>query len=216
MKRNGIVFVVSAPSGAGKTTLCKELIDLFPRLRHSVSYTTRPRRQGERDGSDYHFVTAERFSAMVAAGEFAEWAEVHGNCYGTAIQTLDDWRAAGEDVLLEIDCQGAAQLKRTCPGAVFVFILPPGFAELRQRLEGRDTDAPEVIERRIANASIEVREAAWYDYVVVNDELPRALEELKGIVVAEGARARRVLPGVAEEFRIPLPAADSGGQGSQP
>jgi guanylate kinase len=192
--REGILFVISAPSGAGKTSLCKEIIDFFPTLRHSVSYTTRPRRPGEREGVDYHFVTPETFAGMVAAGAFAEWAEVHGNRYGTAIKTLEQLRAAGHDVLLDIDCQGAAQLKRSYGQGVFVFILPPSFAELRRRLEGRNTDAPEVISRRISNAREEIRQAAWYDYLVVNDDFAVALAELKAVIVAERCRAARNLP----------------------
>ncbi len=200
MKRNGIIFVVSAPSGAGKTTLCKEIIDFFPGLRHSVSYTTRPIRSGEVDGADYHFVSKQTFEAMVARGEFAEWAEVHGNCYGTAMATLEEAQAAGLDVLLEIDCQGAAQLKKNLRKGVFIFILPPSYEELRRRLEGRRTDAPEVIERRIANASGEIKEALWYDYIVINDDFSVALQEFKAVVSAEGCRTDRVLATVKEKF----------------
>lgn len=192
MVREGILFVISAPSGAGKTTLCKEIIDFFPALRHSVSYTTRTIRPGERDGIDYHFVTRETFDAMMAEGAFAEWAEVHGNRYGTAIETLERFRSEGRDVLLDIDCQGAGQMKKSCRQGVFIFILPPSFTELRRRLQGRNTDAPEVIDRRIANARHEIREAVWYDYLVVNDDFPRALEELKAIIVAEGCRTSRL------------------------
>lgn len=194
------MFVISAPSGAGKTTLCKEIIDFFPSLRHSVSYTTRPRRPGERDGIDYHFVTREVFDAMVAKGAFAEWAEVHGNRYGTAIDSLDRFRAEGRDILLDIDCQGAGQLKKGYREGVFIFILPPSFDELRRRLQGRNTDAPEVINRRIGNARNEIREAIWYDYVVVNDDFPRALDQLKAIIIAEGCKTPRVIPTVAGEF----------------
>lgn len=193
MKREGILFVISAPSGAGKTSLCKEIIDFFPGLRHSVSYTTRPPRPGETDGIDYHFVSPETFSAMATEGAFAEWAEVHGNCYGTAISTLESCRAAGQDVLLDIDCQGAAQLKKSWEQGVFIFVLPPSFDELRRRLRGRNTDAPEVIERRIANARGEIREASWYDYLVINDDFPVALEQLKGIFLAERCRTSRFL-----------------------
>ena len=200
VRRPGIIFVVSAPSGAGKTSLCKELIDFFPSLRHSVSYTTRPIRPGERPGIDYHFVTAEVFQAMVSAGEFAEWAEVHGNCYGTALATLEAARNAGVDILLEIDCQGAAQLRQRLPQAVFIFILPPSFEELRRRLVGRNTDSPEIIERRIANARGEIRAATGYDYLVVNDDFALALDQLKAIMNAAGSRTSLVLPGLAERF----------------
>jgi len=200
--RAGILFVISAPSGAGKTTLCKEIIDFFPSLRHSVSYTTRPQRPGEQDGIDYHFVTPETFDAMVAEGAFAEWAEVHGNRYGTAIETLERFRLEGCDVLLDIDIQGARQLKKNYRQGVYIFVLPPSFDELRRRLQGRNTDAPEVIARRLANAQLEVREAGYYDYLVINDVFAKALDELKAIIVAEGCRASRVLPLVAKEFQI--------------
>jgi guanylate kinase len=202
MPREGILFVISAPSGAGKTSLCKEIIDFFPGLRHSVSYTTRPERQGEREGVDYHFVSAATFDGMIARGEFAEWAEVHGNRYGTSLQTLEEARRTGQDILLDIDCQGAAQLKKTCRQGVFIFILPPNLDALRQRLEGRNTDAREVIERRIANARGEIREAVWYDYVVVNDQFPEALAQLKAIVTAEKCRTTRVLGTLPGEFGL--------------
>ncbi|HXV22472.1 MAG TPA: guanylate kinase [Desulfuromonadales bacterium] len=185
------MFVISAPSGAGKTTLCKEIIDFFQSLRHSVSYTTRPQRPGEQDGIDYHFVTRTVFDAMVAQGAFAEWAEVHGNRYGTAIETLERFRAEGRDVLLDIDCQGARQLKRSYREGVFIFVLPPSLTELQRRLHGRNTDSPEVIARRIANARDEIREAVWYDYLVINDDFSQAFSELKSIVLAEGCRTSR-------------------------
>jgi guanylate kinase len=200
MTREGILFVISAPSGAGKTSLCKEIIDFFPELRHSVSYTTRPPRLGETDGEDYHFISRETFSAMAAEGAFAEWAEVHGNCYGTAISTLESCRAAGRDVLLDIDCQGAAELKKSRQQGVFIFILPPSFDELRRRLRGRNTDAPEIIERRIANARGEIQEAVWYDYLVINEEFPIALEQLKAIIIAERCRNPRLLSTITEIF----------------
>jgi len=190
-EREGILFVISAPSGAGKTTLCKEIIDFFPSLRHSVSYTTRPQRPGEQDGIDYHFVTRTVFDAMVAQEAFAEWAEVHGNRYGTAIETLERFRSEGSDILLDIDCQGARQLKKSYRQGVFIFVLPPSLTELQRRLHGRNTDSPEVIARRITNARDEIREAVWYDYLVINDDFSQAFSELKSIVLAEGCRTSR-------------------------
>ncbi len=200
--RCGIIFVISAPSGAGKTSLCKELIDFFPTLRHSVSYTTRPVRPGEIDGVDYHFVTLERFRAMVGAGAFAEWAEVHGNCYGTALAALDAARKAGEDILLDIDCQGAEQLRTSLDHGVFIFILPPDLNELRRRLIGRNTDSDSVIEQRIANARGEIGHAPRYHYLVVNDDFSQALGQLKAIIVAEGLRTRLVLPTLQGRFEF--------------
>jgi guanylate kinase len=190
-EREGILFVISAPSGAGKTTLCKEIIDFFPSLRHSVSYTTRPQRPGEQDGIDYHFVTRTVFDSKIAQGAFAEWAEVHGNRYGTAIETLERFRSEGRDILLDIDCQGARQLKKSYRQGVFIFVLPPSLTELQRRLNGRNTDSPEVIARRIANARDEIREAVWYDYLVINDDFSQAFSELKSIVLAEGCRTSR-------------------------
>lgn len=202
MKREGILFIISAPSGAGKTTLCKEVVDIFPELRHSVSYTTRPPRPGELHAHDYFFVSTAEFDRMVAAGEFAEWAEVHGNRYGTAIKTLAEFRAQGVDVILDIDCQGARQLKERYGEGVFIFILPPSFNELRRRLDVRNSDSDEVKERRIRGAAMEIKEARWYDYIIVNDVYIRAVEELKSVLVAEKCRTARVLDAVAEIFEI--------------
>jgi guanylate kinase len=202
MKREGILFVISAPSGAGKTTLCKEVIDILPNLRHSVSYTTRQPRPGEVHGRDYFFVSAAEFQRMVEDGEFAEWAEVHGNLYGTAVRTLEGYRANGVDVLLDIDCQGARLLKERYRGGVFIFILPPSFAELRRRLDCRNSDSAEAIQRRLENAIGEIRESRWYDYIIVNDVFSKAVEELKAVLVAEQCRAARVLETVTELFEI--------------
>ncbi len=204
MTREGILFIISAPSGTGKTTLSKELIDFFPQLRQSVSFTTRPMRAGEVNGRDYHFVSRETFDVMVAAGDFAEWAEVHGNRYGTALETLENARRGGFDLLLDIDCQGAAQIRKSYNRGVFIFILPPSFEELQKRLEGRKTDSPDVIGRRILNARTEVREAVWYDYIVVNEDLSVASANLKSILRAEGCRRERVLPPIAERFGISM------------
>lgn len=204
IRQEGLLFIVSAPSGTGKTSLSRELIDFFPDLRQSVSFTTRPMRAGEIDGRDYHFVSPEVFDGMVAEGAFAEWAEVHGNRYGTALRTLEEARLQGADILLDIDCQGASQIRRSYDRGIFIFILPPSFEELERRLKTRNTDAPDVINRRIINARREVLEAAWYDYVVVNDDFAHALATLRGIVLTEHARTGRVLPLVAERFGITM------------
>ena len=202
MKREGVLYVISAPSGAGKTTLCKEVIDIFPNLRHSVSYTTRPPRTGEVHGRDYFFVGKDEFDRMVEAGEFAEWAEVHGNLYGTSLATLQENRTKGIDLILDIDCQGARQLKGCFRGGVYIFILPPSIEELRRRLNGRSSDSEEVIERRISNASGEIKEARWYDYIIVNDKFNEALEQLKSVLIAEQCRTDRLIQGLAKTFEI--------------
>ena len=202
MKRQGILFIISAPSGAGKTTLCKEVVDIFQNLRHSVSYTTRAPRPGEVHGRDYIFVSPSEFEKMITAGEFAEWAEVHGNHYGTAIKSLDEYRTRGIDVILDIDCQGARQLKELYGDGVFIFILPPSFHELRRRLDSRNSDSDEVKERRIRNASDEIKELGWYDYIIVNDLFSKAVEELKSVLIAEQCRTLRVIEGVMEKFEI--------------
>jgi guanylate kinase len=198
----GILYVISAPSGAGKTSLCKEIMAVVPGLRQSISYTTRPRRNGERDGVDYHFVSSDEFARMVAAGAFAEWAEVHGNCYGTSKALLEEAISSGADVLLDIDFQGAAQLRESGLDGVFIFILPPDMQELRKRLEGRNTDTAEVIEQRMRNAREEIAQAARFDYLVVNDVFEQAVARLRAIMLAESIRTVRVLDRYADEFNL--------------
>lgn len=202
MRRKGILFIVSAPSGAGKTSLCREVLDIFPGLRHSVSFTTRSPRGGEVHGKDYFFVTRDEFQRMVRGGEFAEWAEVHGNCYGTALSTLAEAREKGVDLILDIDCQGALQLKEKQVAGVNIFILPPSYAELRRRLDGRDSDKPEVIETRMNNAAAEISQAGRYDYIIVNDRFSQAVEELRAIIIAEHQRTALMLDSVSAEFKI--------------
>jgi guanylate kinase len=202
MQADGLLIVISAPSGAGKTTLCNGLVSRFPVLKESVSYTTRLPRPGEKDGVDYHFVTDECFKKMVAEHGFAEWAEVHGNFYGTSLATLEQARCDGVDILLDIDCQGARILKDRGINGVFVFVLPPSMAELRRRLESRSSDAAEVIERRIARAAEEIKEVCWYDYIVVNDRLEDAHEGLAAIVTAARLTTGRMLGQVSKMFDI--------------
>lgn len=202
-ERSGILFVVSAPSGAGKTTLCKELVDFFPELGQSVSFTTRTPRSGEADGRDYHFVANEVFDGMVARGEFAEWASVHGNRYGTALATLEKAHRQGRDLLLDIDCQGALQLKQKVAQAVFIFILPPNAEVLESRLRNRNTDSDAVISRRLGNARQEIEQAAWYDYLVVNDSIAEASQQLRAIVTAERCRTTRLMGTPMELFARP-------------
>jgi guanylate kinase len=186
--RRGRLFILSAPSGAGKTTLCQALRERFPDLKYSVSSTTRPPRQGERDGVDYFFVTREDFYNRLEKGGWAEWAEVYGNFYGTSAAFLDRALAAGEDVLLDIDVQGTRQILRMYPDCVTVFIMPPSLEVLRERLEKRGTDSPEVIAKRLVSAREEMAQKSLYRYVVVNDHLPDTLAELTRLVAAEAHR----------------------------
>ncbi len=202
MKRKGIFYVISAPSGAGKTSICRMILTLFPNLRQSISYTTRGMRSGERDGIDYHFVTRELFAKMVADSAFAEWAEVHGNRYGTACATLEQAIEEGADVLLDIDFQGAEQLRNSSLNGVFIFILPPGMDELRKRLVSRNTDDQKVIARRMDNAAGEIAEAVNFDYLVVNDILDNAVEKVRAIMVAETLRTKRIISTQLKEFGL--------------
>jgi guanylate kinase len=191
-KRQGVIFILSAPSGAGKTTLVKRLLRLFPDITLSVSYTTRARRPGEVAGRDYRFVSAKKFAAVKARGGFAEWARVHGHFYGTPRAPLERTVGRGRDVLLDIDVQGARKIKRQYPGAVSIFVLPPSWRELEHRLAERGTDRKETIRRRLENARREIRQIMRYDYVVVNRELRRAVEGAKAIVNAERLRVARL------------------------
>lgn len=202
MKRKGILYIISAPSGAGKSTLCRELLDIFPELRHSTSSTTRAPRSGEVDGREYHFVSRDDFIRMINDGEFVEWAEVHGNLYGTSLQTVRKSLEDGIDLILDIDCQGAAQLKEKQIDGVNIFILPPSYQELRARLEGRGSDSAEVIEARLLNAEEEIRQALQYDYIIVNDVFSRAVEDLKSIVIAERHRTALVRDSLSHEFKF--------------
>jgi guanylate kinase len=187
----GILFVVSAPSGAGKTSLLKALIPSDPRLRLSVSHTTRAPRPGEQDGVHYHFVDRPRFEQMVADGAFLEHAQVFDNLYGTAEATVRDLLAGGRDVVLEIDWQGARQVRTRFPDAVGIFIIPPSVATLRDRLGGRGQDSLEVIERRMRDARRELSHYGEYEYLVVNDAFDHALEDLRAIMAAERLRRPR-------------------------
>lgn len=188
----GCLLVVSAPSGAGKTTLLKRILADTAGIGFSISHTTRPPRPGERNGVDYHFVDLEEFLQRRQAGDFLEWAEVHGNFYGTSREAVEQSLARGEDILLDIDVQGARQLKEQAGlPAVFLFIAPPSAVELERRLRGRGTDAPEVIARRLENARREMAQADRYDYLVINDVLAEAESVLRAIITAERCRRRR-------------------------
>lgn len=190
---SGLLFVVTAPSGAGKSSLIRAALEEEPDIRLSVSYTTRAPRAGEQNGREYHFVDADRFEAMVQRGEFLECAEVHGNRYGTSQRVIDETLAGGEDLLLEIDWQGAAQVRRLYPTSVAIFILPPSVEELGRRMRSRGLDAEAVIERRLANAREELSHAPEFDYVIINDVFETARRDLLGVLRAERVRTARQL-----------------------
>ncbi|HTK29242.1 MAG TPA: guanylate kinase [Vicinamibacterales bacterium] len=197
--RRGLLFIVSAPSGAGKTTLVERLVEHTPRLRMSRSYTSRAPRSGETDGVDYNFVTRERFEAMVAVGEFLEWADVFGNLYGTSSADTERLLEAGDDVVLVIDVQGARKVRRRGIETTAIFVMPPSFEVLKQRLRGRCQDSEEEIARRLEVARQEVVAVGEYDFVVVNDEITSAVDRLRGIVIAERS-SLRCMRGVAEQI----------------
>ena len=193
MKKNkGILFVVSGPSGAGKTTLYKKAISVLPHLMHSVSYTTRSPRVGEVNGRDYTFINREEFMTMIHKKEFAEWAEIHGELYGTARKRLEEIMNSGVDAILDIDVQGAMQLKEKLPGGVFIFILPPSLEILRERLEQRMANVKEEIEKRLAVALGEMKKYLEYDYVIVNSIFEDAFKELESIIIANRARVEQI------------------------
>jgi guanylate kinase len=193
LDRTGQLFVISAPSGVGKTTLVRLLLQELPELAFSVSCTTRPPRYGEIDGRDYHFMTREAFRIGIEAGHFLEWAQVHGEYYGTDRRPLDQWLRAGQDVLLDIDVQGARQVRCCYPRACTIFILPPALDVLEQRLRERGTESPEQLVLRLSAAGREMQESPWYDFIVVNDVLEAAAADLVAIIRA--ARCRRFARG---------------------
>lgn len=192
MSSRGLLFIVSAPSGAGKTTLVERLVEQVQQLSLSRSYTSRQARPGETDGVDYNFVTRARFEAMIERGEFLEWADVFGNLYGTSAVDTERLLAAGDDVVLVIDVQGARQLRQRGILATTVFVMPPSQAVLEQRLRGRSKDSEAAIQRRLTVSREEVASFEEYDFIVVNDELTAAVDRLRSVVVAERARCRRM------------------------
>jgi guanylate kinase len=195
----GLLFIVSAPSGAGKTTLVERLVEQTPRLKMSRSFTSRPARQGETHGVDYNFVTRAEFEVMAASGEFLEWADVFGNLYGTRAVDTEQVLSTGDDLVLVIDVQGARKVRTRGLDATTVFVMPPSYPVLEQRLRGRSNDAEPAIERRLQVAREEVAAFTEYDFVVINDELTAAVDRLRGIVIAARARLTRMAP-VAEDI----------------
>ena len=180
-----LVFIISAPSGSGKSTLTNELLKLVPNLEFSISYTTRQRRGSEQNGKHYHFVSMDEFNRMIRAGEFLEHANVYGNCYGTAREFLRQAGRSGHDLLLDIDVQGAAQIKGNLTDAISIFVLPPDRQTLEWRLRNRHEDPEDVIQRRLLTATREIEEYDKYDYVLINDQLEKSIERLEAIVRSE-------------------------------
>jgi guanylate kinase len=188
----GLFIVVSAPSGAGKTSICKEVLKMLPNIRFSVSYTTRPPRPKEEDGKDYYFISDFEFKKRIAEGEFAEWAENFGYLYGTSGKTMKDFLEKGYDLILDVDPRGARELKKNYPGGIFVFVLPPSIDELKVRLRQRGFEEEKNIEKRFQKAMDEIKEIVWYDYIVINDSLNSAIDNLRSIYVAEKSRRERL------------------------
>ena len=190
-RKKGLIIVISAPSGAGKTSLCKRLLQTSPLFYYSVSFTTRPPRKNEIEGVDYYFVSREEFQKMIERGEFVEWAEVHGHMYGTSAKLIDEAIKAKKEVVLEVDVKGGTEIKRRYPDSVLIFLLPPSWEELEKRLRNRMTESDKEIKQRLARAKKEVEYAPYYDYLVINDDINKALEKLLAIIEAERCRMKR-------------------------
>jgi guanylate kinase len=195
----GLLFIISAASGTGKTTLAERLVQILPNLRMSRSYTSRPARAGERDGVDYNFVSRQQFQDMIDRGDFLEWADVFGNMYGTSRLDTEGLQASGQDVVLVIDVQGATQVKQSAIDHTAIFILPPSFEILERRLRGRSADSEDAMQKRLAAARAEVGCYADYDYVVINDQLEPTVVRLQEIIAAERSRVHRMKP-IAEDI----------------
>jgi len=200
----GNLYVVVAPSGAGKTSLVGALLERAPDIRLSISFTTREPRSGEVRGRDYHFVTRTEFEAMIASGDFLEHANVHGNLYGTSRRWIEEQMAEGHDVILEIDWQGAGQVRKLFPAMTGIFVLPPSIRELQRRLEARGKDSPEVIARRLSNAREEISHVLEFQYIIVNEQFEAALADLEAIIraahLSRASQARSLAP-LLDEFR---------------
>ena len=187
----GLLIVISGASGTGKGTVCKKLFELMPEMYYSISATTRQPRQGETDGVEYFFITVEEFKEKISARQFLEYAEVYGNFYGTPLYKIEEHLSRGENVLLEIDTQGALNVMEKCPEGVFIFLLPPSLEELYSRIKNRGTESAESLERRFKAAKAEIEVGKKYQYVVVNDEVDKAVEKVQAIILAESCKVSR-------------------------
>ncbi len=185
--KKGLLIVVSGPSGTGKGTVCGELLDSMPELAYSISATTRAPRAGEVDGKNYYFLTKERFEELISEGGFLEYANVYGNYYGTPLVKIQERLAEGNDILLEIDTQGALEVMKKCPDGLFIFLLPPSLGELERRIRGRGSETEESLKKRLGNAKAEIAIGEKYKYVVVNDTVKKAVARIKSIIFAEHA-----------------------------
>lgn len=201
-KGRGSLFILSAPSGAGKTTLCREICRTVSKVKHSVSYTTRTRRKGEREAVHYFFVTESRFRKMVGRGEFAEWAMVHGNLYGTSRRHIEKLINRGYDIILDIDVNGARQMRHSYRDAYYIFILPPSMKKLEERLRNRKSDPDDEIGRRLKNAKEEIQEYIHYDYTIVNEKLADALSDLTSIIRTARLTTVRMSGGLKKKFSL--------------
>ena len=196
--RKGLLIVISGASGTGKGTVCKKILADMPNVAYSISATTRRPRPGEVDGREYYFLSVDEFKTWIAEEKFLEYAEVYGNFYGTPLNKIEERLNRGEDILLEIDVQGALNVKRKCPDGVYIFLLPPSLEELKRRIEGRGTETPESLARRLKNAVAEIKIGREYDYVVVNNSIDDAAEQIKTILTAERLKVARN----ADKFEI--------------
>ena len=187
----GLLIVVSGASGTGKGTVCKKILNDLPEVAYSISATTRAPRPGEVDGKEYYFLDVDEFKSWIADGKFLEYAEVYGNFYGTPLNKIEERLNRGEDILLEIDVQGALNVKKKCPEGIYIFLLPPSLEELKRRIEGRGTETPESLSRRLKNAVAEIKIGTEYDYVVVNDTIDNAVAQIKSIIAAERCKVAR-------------------------
>ncbi len=203
MDSNSLLIVISAPSGAGKTTVTRKLLNVFPEIQFSISTCTRPKRDNERDGIDYFFVSEERFKDCIARGDFVEWTKTYGDYYGTSKEFVDNMLSAGVDVIFDIDSKGAKAIKELYPeNAVLIFILPPFIEDLKIRLLGRMTDSHEEIEKRLLEAEKELQAISLYDYWIINEDVDISIERLSTIVIAEKCRLKKMPREIKERFNI--------------